>query len=76
MEQDVSRMMQNVALALVEDYAGWVASYRDYSAYAPGTPAPMSVEAYVRARMLNEIAPATRWAFDYADTNGGLDAGA
>jgi hypothetical protein len=72
MAEDVARMMQNVALALVEDYAGWVEAYRDYSSLAPATPPPMTVQAYIRARILNEIEPATRWAFDYADTNGGV----
>lgn len=69
MAEDVARMMERVALACVEDYTRWLEEYDPYMQYADFV---MSIEAYVRARVMNEIEPATRFALQYAETQGGL----
>jgi hypothetical protein len=69
MEKDVPRMMEQVALALAEEYTKWMES-TGYL-YKPDD-GVLSLQAYVRARILNEIEPATIYALDYAGSNGGM----
>lgn len=65
----VQKMMEQVALALSEEYFEFL---EGYDPYFLGSDLHMTVQAYIRARILNEIEFATQYAVQYAETNGGL----
>ena len=65
----VEMMMKQVALALSEDYFDFI---EQYDPYAQNTEMFMTVQAYVRSRILNEIEDAISYAVQYSETNGGL----
>ena len=65
----IQKMMEQVALALSGEYFEFV---EQYDPYYENTAMFMTVQAYIRARILNEIEDAISYAVQYAETNGGL----
>lgn len=65
----VQRMMEQLALTLAEEYSEFL---EGYDPRFLGSEVYMTVQAYIRARILNELEFATQYAVQYAETNGGL----
>lgn len=65
----VQKITEQLALTLAEEYSEFL---EGYDPKFLGSDVYMTVQAYIRARILNEIEYATQYAVQYAETNGGL----
>lgn len=65
----MERAMQDIALMLAEEYTEFM---EGYDPKFLGLDVYMTVQSYIRSRVLNELEYAIDYAMQYAETNGGI----
>jgi aminoglycoside phosphotransferase family enzyme len=64
----IDRSMQDIALMVVEEYIEFM---EGYDPTFLGSDVYVTVQAYIRARVMSELEYAIDYAMSYAETNGG-----